>query len=117
LPKLIAGVINGFAISFVNFIYQRLASWFVYLENHKHADTYEISLIYKLFIFKFINTNISLFWTGFVTRDFEALYLLLIGMVIQKSATMLFFKTAFKWAFYWWAKRGYFKKVEQLAST
>lgn len=53
-------------------------------ENHKYKDSYERTFTYKLFIFKFINTNISLFYTAFVERSFSSLYTLLLGMVLQK---------------------------------
>ena len=55
------------------------------MENHKYQDTYESSFVYKLFLFKFINTNLQLFYEAFISRDFNSLYYLIIGMVIQKS--------------------------------
>ena len=81
---IMAGVINGVVIAAINFIYQTLANLFVTLENHKYQDTYERSYIFKLFLFKFINTNITLFYTAFYDRNFNELYYLIIGMVIQK---------------------------------
>jgi hypothetical protein len=54
-------------------------------ENHKSEDEYERSFVFKLFAFKFVNTNIPLFWLGFVERNFAELYLHLVGMTLQKS--------------------------------
>lgn len=64
--EIVAGMINGVSISILNFIYQHLAIYFMKLENHKYTDSYEKSFIFKLFAFKFINTNISLFYTAFI---------------------------------------------------
>ncbi|CDW83357.1 anoctamin-like protein [Stylonychia lemnae] len=97
--QILAGVINGLSISIVNFIYQQLVIIFMKLENHKYADTYEKSFIFKLFAFKFINTNISLFYTAFFDQNFISLYYLIVGMVIQKSLQIFVFK------------RKYFKEV------
>ena len=55
------------------------------LENHKYTDSYERSFIYKLFAFKFVNPNISLFYTAFIEQSVYNLDYLLLGMVIQKS--------------------------------
>lgn len=66
----IAGVINGIVIAIIDKIYSLLATFFVNRENHKYKDTYEKSYVYKIFIFKFVNTNLSLFYTAFNDRDF-----------------------------------------------
>ena len=55
------------------------------LENHKFQDTYAKSFIFKLFAFKFINTNISLFYTAFIDQNFDSLYYLIVGMALQKA--------------------------------
>lgn len=63
--SLVSGVVNTVVIMIFDFIYSKLALYFVNLENHKYEDSYERSYVYKLFIFKFINTNISIFYTAF----------------------------------------------------
>lgn len=88
----IAGVLNSIVITIINFIYQYLAGIFVRLENHKYYDSYEKSYVFKLFVFKFINTNISLFYTAFIDQNFESLYFVLVGMIIQKIVQILLVK-------------------------
>lgn len=66
----IAGIVNGIVIAIIDFLYSFLATWFVKLENHKYRDSYETSYVFKLFIFKFINTNLSIFYTAFVYQNF-----------------------------------------------
>jgi len=78
----IAGVVNGIAISLVDFIYLTIAEKFVSLENHATEDEYERSFVFKLFAFKFINTNMPLFYLGFIERNFLDLYYHLVGMTL-----------------------------------
>lgn len=63
--SIIIGVINGVVIAIIDFLYSTIATYFVSIENHKYYDSYEKSYVYKMFIFKFINTNLSLFYTAF----------------------------------------------------
>mmetsp|Transcript_30563 Transcript_30563/g.30004 ORF Transcript_30563/g.30004 Transcript_30563/m.30004 type:complete len:524 (-) Transcript_30563:1445-3016(-) len=123
------GSAYGVVVTIINYIYQYLAVIFVLKENHKYEDAYENSFVYKLFVFKFINTNISLFYLAFWPIDytgktdqevidekyqtFNDLFTLLLGMVLQKGATIIFMKGPYKWGFLWWFKRSYFKKVER----
>jgi hypothetical protein len=115
-----------------DFIYSKLALLFVNLENHKYEDSYEKSYVFKIFIFKFINTNISIFYTAFrgyiddgtdglnpqlKSREdrFNELYFMLLGMAATKSITIFFTKHAKKIIMYkikrWW----YFRKVNKRA--
>eukprot|EP00347_Sterkiella_histriomuscorum_P016772 403351910 len=110
-----AGIINGVAIAIVNFIYQLLATIFMKLENHKYADTYEKSFIFKLFAFKFINTNISLFYTAFIDQNFNSLYYLIIGMALQKCVQIFAFKIIKKYITFWYKRRQYFKSIKAKA--
>ncbi len=97
IVELVAGVCNGMAISIINKTYQLLVIVFLKLENHKYSDTYEKSFIFKLFLFKFVNTNLSLFYTAFNNQNFDQLYYLLVGLIIQKGVEMIFFKTIYNY--------------------
>ena len=80
-----AGMINGISITVMNFLYNFLAEWFVDMENHKYTDEYESSLVIKSFTFKFLNSNIGLFYTAFVEKDITGLFYLLLGIHIVKA--------------------------------
>ena len=75
---------------------------FVNIENHKYPHTYERSYIFKLFAFKFINTNITLFYTAFLAEEkdqdarLNQLYYLIVGMLIQKVIQIFFLKNGLK---------------------
>lgn len=75
-------MLNGIAIAIVDFLYLNITDYFVARENHKYEDEYERSFVFKLFLFKFLNTNMPLFYLGFILKDFQALYKHLIGMTI-----------------------------------
>ncbi len=86
-------------------IYSYCATYFVNLENNKYQDSYEKSYVYKLFIFKFVNTNMSLFYTAFNDKDFNSLYYLILGMAITKAVMILIMKNLKKIGIYWWKKK------------
>lgn len=111
----IIGVINGVVIAIIDFLYSTIATYFVNIENHKYHDSYEKSYVYKIFIFKFINTNLSLFYTAFSEQDFNQLYYLILGMAITKSVQIFLLKNFKRLALFWLKKRLYFRSVLQSA--
>jgi hypothetical protein len=69
-----------------------------------------------MFIFKFINTNISIFYTAFIAdrndkNKFDNLYYLLLGMAGTKSIKIFILKNLKKIVTVWAYKRWYFRKV------
>jgi hypothetical protein len=62
-----------------------------HLQNNKHEDQFIKSFTLKVFIFKFINTNMSLVYTiysssvgnGNAQKDLQVL---MVGMMLQKMA-------------------------------
>lgn len=103
------------AISIINKTYQLLVIVFLKLENHKYSDTYEKSFIFKLFFFKFVNTNLSLFYTAFNNQNFDELYYLLVGLIIQKGFEMIFFKTIYNYMMFACFRRRYFNRMRTQA--
>lgn len=99
--SIIIGVINGVVIAVIDFLYSSIATYFVNIENHKYHDSYEKSYVYKIFIFKFINTNLSLFYTAFNEQDFNQLYYLILGMAITKSVQIFLLKNFKRLAIFW----------------
>ncbi len=69
--SIIIGIVNTIIINIINAIYCYTSTLFMRWENHKYHDSYETSFVFKLFIFKFINTNISIFYTAFRIGNFK----------------------------------------------
>lgn len=77
---------QGLCIAILNLIYSTLVNWFVEKENHKYEQHYESSLIYKNVLFKFINSYISVVFTGYIKSDssYEELFYLLLPVLVIK---------------------------------
>jgi hypothetical protein len=114
--NILVGFVNAIFIEIFDFIYSYAATYYVNLENHKFLDSFEKSFVFKMFIFKFINTNISIFYTAFIAdrndkNKFDNLYYLLLGMAGTKSVKIFILKNLKKIATVWAYKRWYFRKV------
>lgn len=114
--NLLVGFVNAIFIEIFDFIYSYAATYYVNLENHKFVDSFEKSYVFKMFIFKFINTNISILYTAFIAdrndkNKFDNLYYLLLGMAGTKSIKIFFLKHLRKIATFWAKKRWYFRSV------
>ena len=58
-----AGILNGIAVSLVNFMFTEAAVPLEDLQNNKREEEYIRSFTLKVFIFKFVNTHMSLIYT------------------------------------------------------
>jgi len=67
----LSGVLNGLEIKVMNFIYYIVARKMNDWENHETESQYTEALSVKLFLFRFINCYISLFYIAFVKSHFE----------------------------------------------
>ena len=92
-------------------MYDSIAQYFVDQENHKYSDTYEQSLILKIFTFRFINCFISPFYTGFIEQNFDNLYYLLLGLIITKHGSHIFSKYIFLHIKQRLRRKHYFSKI------
>jgi hypothetical protein len=115
---LLVGFINAIFIEIFDLIYSYVATYYVNLENHKFLDSYEKSYVFKMFIFKFINTNISIFYTAFLSgkedkNRFVELYYMLLGMAATKSITIILLKRLWKILKFWLQRKWYFRNVAQ----
>lgn len=73
------GIVNTIVIKIFNWIYEKLTSFVVKVENHKHETTRESSLVLKNFIFQFVNTYIFLFYFSV----FDPQYTIVVSTVIS----------------------------------
>lgn len=62
----ICAFINAIQIRVMNIIYGKIAAWMNDWENHETETQYNDNLAVKLFLFKFVNSYISLFYIAFV---------------------------------------------------
>ncbi|EGR31635.1 transmembrane protein, putative [Ichthyophthirius multifiliis] len=61
--------------------------FFVKQENHKYEEQYERSLIYKLVVFKFVNSYFSLFYVSFIeiNNTFSDIFYMLLPIMLIKQ--------------------------------
>lgn len=62
----LAGTLNAVAITVLNSLFRSLALGLNEWENHRRASSFTQALVYKMFIFQFINCYFSLFYIAFV---------------------------------------------------
>lgn len=63
--KAIPSIINSIQIAFFNFVYHTVALKLNEFENHRIIQTYENSLVFKIFAFTFVNTFNSFIFLSF----------------------------------------------------
>lgn len=61
------------ALNILDTVYHKIAVFFTKKENHKYHSDYENSLVLKLVLFQFLNTNMAYLFVAFVRRDYERL--------------------------------------------
>lgn len=61
------------ALNVLDTVYQKIAVFFTIKENHQYHSDYENSLVLKLVLFQFLNTNMAYLFVAFVRRDYERL--------------------------------------------
>ena len=69
----VPSVLNSIQILIFNGIYQAIAIKSNDKENHKYFNSYENSLIFKIFFFSFVNTFNSFFLIAFLSKFFPSL--------------------------------------------
>lgn len=88
--KTLIGCINGVIVAIANFIYEKAARYFASKENHKFNDSHEKSLIFKIVLFKALNSYLGLFYLTFIKRkDFSDMFYNLVSLLITNQASAL----------------------------
>jgi hypothetical protein len=67
------GIAQVIIIAKINSIYRKAAVSTTDNENHRIKTNYDNSLIFKMFVFEFFNSFISLYYLAFSIQDYEAL--------------------------------------------
>lgn len=61
----VVSVITAIQIKLFNFLYSFLANWLTDWENHRTQQSYINNLTIKLFLFRFVNSYLSLYYIAF----------------------------------------------------
>lgn len=88
IVRMLVSAANGIIIAVINIVYMRIARFFVDRENHKYADTYENSLIFKVFIFQFLNSYLGIFYV-IAQEELKNIHFFLISLLITKQSSSI----------------------------
>lgn len=112
------GALNAVLVIIVNKIFTIVAEPLEELQNNKHQQQYINSFALKVFIFKVINTNISLIYTIYTQSTGSdaqnELYNLIVGMIAVKMLNLFAMQFVYKWFMFHLHKVLYFKKCKEL---
>ena len=86
--KFLPSCINVALITAFGFAYKIVLKIMVDKENHRYQQTYEDSLINKLYLFQFINSYISNYIIAYWVRDFVSLATNLVVILVFKQVGM-----------------------------
>lgn len=110
---------NAVLVIIVNYIFTIVAEPLEEKQNNKHQQQYINSFALKVFIFKVINTNISLIYTIYTQSTGEddaqtELYNLIVGMIAVKMLNRFGMQFVYKWLMFQLQKVWYFKQCKEL---
>lgn len=93
-------MINGIIIGITNFLYRLASGKMMALENHKYEFEYNNAFIKKIFLFQFINANLSIIVLIYQAKasDLKQLNNLLLGQVSMKIVSMFGSRIVSKYA-------------------
>jgi len=112
IMSMVISTLNGVIIAVLNFVYQKLARYFVDKENHKYTYTYEKSLIFKSFLSLFFNSYLGILYLIFIKNvELEKVYFNLISILITKQATSIATTAVIPWVLYKLKQKKYFESV------
>mmetsp|Transcript_7234 Transcript_7234/g.10123 ORF Transcript_7234/g.10123 Transcript_7234/m.10123 type:complete len:242 (+) Transcript_7234:2145-2870(+) len=86
--KFTPSIVNVLLIFIYGASYKVIAQKLVNAENHRYQQTYEDSLINKMYMFQFINSYISNYMIAYWVRDFGQLATNLIVIMVGKQVAM-----------------------------
>ena len=116
VPAEYAGMVNGVIIGSTNYAYKTIAEPLLKLENKKFEDEYNNSFIKKLFIFEFINANVSLISTIYSDKDMKKLNQIVLGTIGTKIFSLFSSRVVMKWLMYEFKKIMYFSACKDKAA-
>ena len=66
---ILAGIINAVQIRIMNIVFDKIATWLNDWENHETETEYNNRLAVKIFIFRFFNSYVSLFYLSYFCEE------------------------------------------------
>ena len=108
------GVLNGVGITIINLIYQRIAIWSTERENYQFLSSFERVLVFKSFLFKFINSNMSLAYAAYFEANFDSLWYLVVGLLLARMANLFLLGNILPWMLFWLKRKRYFRMLRVL---
>jgi len=79
------GLVKSVSINIISFLYNFLAFYFVENENHKYQETYDNSLIVKVFAFRMVMNLTAVCITTFVEQNLDQVKLIIYNIIIIKG--------------------------------
>ena len=111
--KYIPQFINSLYILLINLFYNRIAYIFTELENHKYDDTYEYSLILKLFSFRLVSELTGVFYLIFTRYNVEELKTLLYTLLSLKCFSPILYRYFYAYFTFKYYRTKYFSAVNK----
>ena len=117
LLKYIPGIFKSVYIGGINILYNEFAYRFTEKENHKYEETYEYSIIMKLFSFRIVSELTAVVFVVFSTRDVEELKALLYMLLVVKCATPIALRFILPLIQYKGKEKLYFNNVKNIINN
>jgi hypothetical protein len=111
--KYVPGLIKSISLTIVSAIYDRVARYFNNLENHKYEDSYENSMIAKVFTFRLVADLTAVVYTIISDPNPENLKALLYNLIVVKIVTGIGTKIILPYMKLNFIKKRYFNNVRE----
>ena len=109
--------LRAFSLTLIYYIYDHIVLKITNVGNIKYEDEYEIVLIIRVFLFRFINDFISAFYNVFLTKDIYRLKVLLYTNIIFRFLAQILIRILFPIISNYFSKKKYYKQVQNKSSS
>jgi len=109
--------LKSLTVTILSLVYDRIALFFVELENHKYDFSYENSLIIKTFMFRLVSDLTAIIYTIFINKNFEDLKVLIYTMILIKMGMHLIVKYTLPFFIFKIKKWRYFNKIKVIVDN
>ena len=111
--KYLPNIIKSIAVTIAGFVNDRVSLYFTNLENHKYQNTFEKSIILKIFSFRLVSDLVAIFYSLFFQQNFENLKILLYSLILVKMGSHVIVKYFVPYATFKFKKFLYFNKIKK----
>jgi hypothetical protein len=110
------GALNGAIIFVLGVIYNILAVVVCRIENHEFENEYENSLIFKDFIFQFLNSYLILFYYAYYKQSFSLVSSNILSLTISKQGLSIVKSNVLPYLLFMKGRRAFIKKWQDWRS-